>query len=121
MKTNARQHAERRGRRAELLASLWLRLKGYRILEMRYRCVFGEVDIVARRGGTLVIVEVKQRNNLQNAHDALHGVSIKRIEAAGSYYQEQHENLHELCVRLDAVFILPRMRILHLKDAWRTY
>ena len=121
MKTNARQQAERRGRRAELLASLWLRLKGYRILEMRYKCVFGEVDIIARRGGILVIVEVKQRDNLQNAHNALRGASIKRIEAAGSYYQEQHEHLHALGMRLDAIFILPRMRIIHLKDAWRAY
>ena len=48
-----RQHAERGGRRAEALAALWLRLKGWTILARRARTPVGEVDLVARRGRTL--------------------------------------------------------------------
>ncbi|HBC53983.1 MAG TPA: YraN family protein, partial [Alphaproteobacteria bacterium] len=45
-----RQRAYRRGLDAEWLCVLSLRARGYRILARRYRCVAGEIDIVARRG-----------------------------------------------------------------------
>ncbi|KCZ58891.1 hypothetical protein [Hyphomonas chukchiensis] len=41
MAEGARQRAERRGRAAETRAALWLRLKGYRILETRLRMPVG--------------------------------------------------------------------------------
>ncbi|MBC7313252.1 MAG: YraN family protein, partial [Rhizobium sp.] len=44
----ARKRAERRGRWSEWTAALYLMLKGYRILAMRYRVRAGEVDIIAR-------------------------------------------------------------------------
>ena len=49
------------GRRAEGLAAEYLRLKGYRILARNWRTRFGEIDLVAQKGETLVFVEVKAR------------------------------------------------------------
>lgn len=45
----------------ELLATVWLRLKGYRIVERNWRCKLGELDLVCRRGDLLVFVEVRTR------------------------------------------------------------
>ena len=56
-----REAAEKRGRGAETLAAVWLRLHGWRILARRARVPGGEVDIVARRGRVLAFVEVKAR------------------------------------------------------------
>ena len=53
--------AERRGHRGERLAAWWLRLHGWRIVGQRLRVSVGEVDLVARRGRTVVFVEVKWR------------------------------------------------------------
>jgi putative endonuclease len=50
------------GRRGEALASRELRRRGYRILERRWRCRIGEIDIVAQDGEDLVVVEVKARS-----------------------------------------------------------
>lgn len=47
------------GRVGELLAAEFLRKKGLTILERNYRCVFGEVDLVATDHGVLVFVEVR--------------------------------------------------------------
>jgi Predicted endonuclease distantly related to archaeal Holliday junction resolvase len=57
-----RHSAEKRGRGAETLAAMYLRLHGWSILERRARVPGGEVDIVARRGRTLAFVEVKARS-----------------------------------------------------------
>jgi putative endonuclease len=50
------------GPRAEAEAAAYLERKGYAILERNYRLPFGEIDIVAREGGTVVFVEVKARS-----------------------------------------------------------
>lgn len=49
------------GERGENLAARHLRDKGYKIIFRNYRCEVGEIDIIARDGGTLVFVEVKTR------------------------------------------------------------
>src|SRR5262245_25374228 len=60
--TRSRQRAYLSGRRAERIACWLLRLKGYRILAVNWRCPAGEVDILARRGRVLAAVEVKRRS-----------------------------------------------------------
>ena len=60
----ARRTAYLFGQKAETLAALWLRLKGYRILARRFRAPPGEIDLVARRGRVLALVEVKARADL---------------------------------------------------------
>ncbi len=47
------------GARGEDLAAEYLRGKGYSIVERNYRAAGGEVDIIARKGDSLVFVEVK--------------------------------------------------------------
>ncbi|WP_207436442.1 YraN family protein, partial [Sabulibacter ruber] len=63
--------AEDYGRYAEALCRLSLRLRGYRILAQRLRTPMGEIDIVARRGATLAIVEVKARADWDRANEAV--------------------------------------------------
>ena len=54
---------KRTGEKGEELAAAYLTEAGYRIIERNYRCVFGEIDIVAEEGNTLVFVEVKSRRS----------------------------------------------------------
>jgi putative endonuclease len=51
------------GEMGESLAAAYLSRSGYRIVTRNYRCRFGEIDIVAREGETLVFVEVKSRRS----------------------------------------------------------
>jgi putative endonuclease len=45
------------------MAAAFLAGAGYRVIERNYRCVFGEIDMVAEEGETLVFVEVKSRRS----------------------------------------------------------
>ena len=65
-----RQVAFKFGISAESRAAAFLIAKGYRILARRYRSPAGEIDIVARRRGTLIFVEVKAREKLDDAAEA---------------------------------------------------
>jgi len=51
------------GRRAEELAAEFLRAAGCEILHCNYRRRLGELDIVARADGVLVIAEVRVRTS----------------------------------------------------------
>ena len=45
------------------MAVEYLAAAGFRIVERNYRCQFGEIDVVAEEGETLVFVEVKSRRS----------------------------------------------------------
>ncbi len=51
------------GQDGEDLAVAELRRRGYRILTRNYRCRYGEIDIIAADGETVVFIEVKARRS----------------------------------------------------------
>jgi putative endonuclease len=117
-KRRKRRKAERRGRLAEYAAALFLRLKGYRILVIRYRTPVGEIDIIARRGDLVAFVEVKMRRNERDAVDAVGHAAQHRIRSASNYWISRRSDAHLLVFRYDIVAMqqwkLPR----HLVDAF---
>jgi putative endonuclease len=111
-----RHAAYARGRRGELLASLLLRLKGYRIVERGFRTRGGEIDIIARRGDLIAIVEVKARADLVSAMEAVSPTAQRRIEAAADLWLSRQPDYGRLSVRFDLVAILPRRWPIHVEN-----
>ena len=111
--------ARRDGRRAEVLAALWLMAKGYRILGFRLRTPQGEIDLLAQRGSVLAVVEVKTRPTLAEALEAV-GVDQRiRLRRAGAQLAAGRRGLASAQVRLDLVAVVPSRWPRHLPDAWR--
>ena len=110
--------AEERGRGAETIAALWLRLHGWRILARRARVRGGEVDIIARRGRTLAFVEVKARATEDAAAFSLDAYRLRRVafaaERLAPRYMRDGDEL-----RIDAIFVVPRRLPRHLPDVWQ--
>ncbi len=117
---SSRKQAETRGRRAESIAAWLLRLKGYKILEMRHKTPFGEIDVIARKGNILAIIEVKNRPSLEQAKAALHRADVSRIQEAAYFYQAHKNGLADLNIRFDAVYVAG-VRVRHVADAWRGF
>lgn len=117
--SHGRRRAERRGRGAEALAALLLILKGHRILARRARTPAGEIDLIARKGGTLVFAEVKARISLDAGTEALAPRQRDRIARAAEAFVRTRPDLTGLDWRFDLIVAAGGWRLKHLKDAWR--
>lgn len=114
-----RQRALRRGSRGEWLASLALMLKGYRIVERRYRTKLGEIDLIARRGDLVLIVEVKVRSTLVQAMEAIGHLSERRIADAADLWLMRQPDHARLSIRFDMVAVLPRRWPVHVENIFQ--
>lgn len=109
-----RRAAERRGRRAEAIAAWYLRLKLYRILARRYRTPAGEIDLVLRRGKTIVFVEVKHRPDAETAIVAVTATGRKRIARAAALWLAANPGAAGFDQRFDVVVARPGRLPRHL-------
>jgi putative endonuclease len=113
-----RRASYRHGRRSEWLALAALMLKGYRPLALRFSAGGGEIDLIVRRGATLVFVEVKARPTLVAAQEAIGAVKRRRFSGAVRAWLGQHPAHAGLTLRADAVFLAPRAWPMHLVNAF---
>lgn len=95
------------GRTGEDLACAELQRRGYVILARRYRTRYGEIDIVARDGGSIVFVEVKARTSTAfgSGHEAVTWRKQRRLVRAGLEYLSRHGSATVAC-RFDVVTLL---------------
>ena len=94
------------GLSGEDLACAELQRRGYAIVERRYRTRFGEIDIIAKDGLTIVFVEVKARmtQHFGGAAAAMTGWKQRRISRMAADYLAR-QKLHDCPCRFDVVAI----------------
>jgi putative endonuclease len=107
----------RLGRWAEDLAAAYLESRGYRVLARNLRTPEGELDIVARKGEVLALVEVRARRGgaVGSAAESIGPRKRQRLlRAAAAYLQEADPTLQP---RLDVLLVelSPRGRLLRLE------
>jgi putative endonuclease len=113
-----RQAAFRLGVSAEGRAALLLAAKGYRELARRWKSPVGEVDLVVRRGRTLVFVEVKARPALDDAAWSVLPRQKRRIAAAAEAWLAAHPEHAGYDIRFDAVLVAPGRLPRHIAAAF---
>jgi putative endonuclease len=107
------------GRRAEVWAALWLMAKGYRILGFRLKTPQAEIDLVAKRGAVLAVVEVKSRTSLEAALETVTFDQRDRLRRAGAALAAGRPLLAVCTVRLDLLALAPGRLPRHIPDAWK--
>ena len=90
-----------RGDFGEAETARYLRRKGYTLLASQWRCRFGELDLVARKGDTLCVVEVKLRSSVSHGlpREFVDRRKQEKLRTAAARYLSTHDL--ELPVRFD--------------------
>ncbi len=90
----------------------FLRLKGYKILEWRYKSRFGEVDIIAKKSAVIVAIEVKARTSKILIEEVLRPRQIERVTKSLEFFISQNPQFQKCDLRLDFIevskFFLPK-------------
>ena len=118
MKAATKLRAQRFGRRAEWLAALYMRCKGFRVVARDVRLPGGEIDLVLR-GRLLVLLEIKARAGQELLEEAIGDRQWRRIAAAAEQFCARRPGYAELDRRFDALFLARGRWPVHRPDAWR--
>lgn len=94
-----------KGAAAESLAADFLARKGLRVTGRNYRCRFGEIDLIAQDGGTLVFVEVRSRrsDSYGGAAESITAAKRARLLRAARHYLASQPRAAP--ARFDAILI----------------
>jgi len=114
----SRRAAYAYGLRAETVATLWLRARLYQILDRNSRINGGEIDIIVKRGRTIVFVEVKARAELDDAAIAITPQKQRRFSRAANRWVATHPWAMSCTLRADAIFIAPGKLPRHVENAF---
>jgi putative endonuclease len=106
------------GKVGEDLAVMYLKRMGYRIVERNFRTPFGEIDIIAKDGDTLVFVEVKRRISPLDPLEAITPLKIRQITKVAHLYLKARGKKEPEC-RFDVVAVHDK-KVKLIKDAFLT-
>ena len=114
-----------RGAAAEQLAAGYLQARGLKILARNLRCKAGEIDLLCLETAILVIVEVRQRRQVEfgGALGSVTCAKQRRIIRAAQFFLQKTAQWRRFAVRFDVIAVegLPdgAHRIDWVKDAFR--
>lgn len=113
-----RQRAEQQGRDGERRAAIWLKLRGWSILDQRRKTPLGEIDLIAKRSGIVAFVEVKWRKNKQELDHAIDQHRLQRVAAAVEAVAHEYATGGE-DIRVDVMLLAPGCFPRHITNAWQ--
>ena len=113
---NQRAQREAEGRRGEALAAWYLRLTGWRVLAQRLKTPRGEIDLIARRGRTVIFVEVKWRRSAALLDEAIDPYRLRRVAAAAEAVAHRYAKAGDM-IRIDVLLLAPWRFPRHLENA----
>lgn len=116
----ARINKRRVGEKYEKIASDYLENQGYTIVEQNLRTPYGEVDILAKEGSSLVFCEVKYRSSAKygSPMEAVGTKKQRRISRAALYYYAKNGFSQDVPCRFDVIAVCGDGGVEHLENAF---
>ncbi len=97
----------------ELVARIFLNLKFYMILKTNFKHPLGEIDIIARKGKTIIFIEVKSRKNIYFDLPITQNQKQRITRSSQCFIQNKYENYN---IRYDLIIIRPFRWPYHIKN-----
>ncbi|MGE5415948.1 MAG: YraN family protein [Acidobacteriota bacterium] len=111
------------GQRGEDLAAVYLERQGYKIITRNYRSRWGEIDIICRKNGILIFVEVRSKSGdrFGEPEESITHTKMDRIrKTAFAYLENVTEGRHRE-IRFDFIAVRNSPegpKINHIKSAF---
>src|SRR4051812_18204026 len=110
------------GELGERIAERWLRRRGWRIVQRRFRNGHRDIDLVAEQDGTVVFVEVKARQGAEfgDPTEAVNWAKQRELSRSAQVWIDRHGRPDE-AYRFDVVGVLvegERVRVRHVPNAF---
>lgn len=109
--------ADRKGREAEAQAAQFLMQKGFEVIGERRKTKLGEIDLIARKTGLVVFVEVKWRARKADLATAIDEHRLARVAAAVEVVAHEYAGPSD-DIRIDVILLSPGTRPHHIENAW---
>jgi len=109
VKTGRQTAKQKRGQKGESIAEIFLKRKGYRVIQKNYRKPWGEIDIIAEKGNIVRFVEVKtvSRENYELSHnpeDLVDRRKLIKVARTAALYMEHTRDGREF--QIDVVGVI---------------
>lgn len=101
---------------AEEKVTSYLKKLDWNILNQRYRCPFGEIDLIAQRADYILFVKVKKRKTLRKALFALTNRQKQRLINSANCYLKTYNMNNINNVQFDYIILDSQNRIEHLEN-----
>ena len=119
-KINSSYH---QGHFLEKFACFFLFFKGYIPLKVNYRPKkskgAGEIDLIMRKGKTIVFIEVKKRKTFEDVADALSVKQRMRIIQGSQAFLREFSVYKDCFIRYDTIWFIPKKWPIHIRDSFR--
>ena len=111
----------KQGHFLERVACLWLMLKGYSPLKINFNphvSGAGEIDLIMKKGKTIIFVEVKKRPSLALAAEAVNLTQQQRIICGAEVFFKRYPFYQSYDRRYDILWFIPSHLPVHIKNAF---
>lgn len=92
---------------AEYFVMILFWLKGHNILKHRYKCRFGEIDIITKKRNEIYFLEIKTRNFKKNFEEIISDAQIARIIESGEYFLQKNPRFNICQTNYHLLFLTP--------------
>jgi putative endonuclease len=111
------------GEVGERVAERWLRRRGWRVLQRRFRNGHRDIDLVAERDGTVAFVEVKARRagDFVDPVEAVDWRKQRELAKSAAVWIDRHGRPND-SYRFDVIGVLMEgnsVRIKHIENAFQ--
>ncbi|MGL9717570.1 MAG: YraN family protein [Wolbachia sp.] len=100
----------------EILVLIYLRLKWYNVIKHRYRCKFGEVDLIVSKKRELIFIEVK--TSLLGQEIPISSLQCQSIVNSSKYFLSKNASFSDYSIRYDLCFLSLKKGPVYIRNAW---
>lgn len=117
MNVSKKQKSYNFGILAEKIVGIFLTLKFYKIIHRRFKCKFGEIDIIARKNNRIIFIEVKARKDIA-LMDFISKYQSERIKKAAEFFILQNPKYRNYKISFDAIYVNKYFIPIQIKNYW---